>query len=72
MKHEVRVRFSIEPDVSEEDPEFVANVIAVGMQRSLFLAGFSPTHGITVQVGVEPVTVHSDLVPEVAENDLPI
>jgi len=70
--HDVRVRFSIEPDQGEDDSSFLANVIAVGVQRSLFLAGFTPERGITVRVSPEPATVHSSLVPEVVEEDLPI
>jgi hypothetical protein len=68
--HQVRVRFDVEPDQGEDDSEFLANLIAYGMHRSLFLAGLTPTRGVSVRVWTE-ATVHSDLVPEV-EEDLPV
>jgi hypothetical protein len=60
MIYEVRTRFDLEPEPSDDlGPEFIANLVATAVRQGLKEAALFPAAGVTVQVQPAGAKVHT-------------
>jgi len=60
VTYEVRTRFDLEPEPSDDlGPEYIANLVANALRRALTDAALDPTEGVTVHVQPRGAKVHT-------------